>query len=120
MSSDMRTLRAFTLIEMIVVVLILGILTTLVTTSVTGLMNTSKGRSTRLMLETLAGAIEAFAEADPLGGAGQVLCDPGVEPDDSYRDVFGRYPPSPTAAFDLQAAPGTACGMTDEFDVNEG
>ena len=123
MSCEMRKLRAFTLVELVVVVAILALLATLVTSSLSGLLAGRKAANTRATMAVLSAAIEMFAEsAGPSLGVDYTdLCPPAPPPGtapDSYKHLFGLYPPSPTAAFSRPGDPSGSCPPTAENDLN--
>ncbi len=55
-----RMQRGFSLLEMLIVIAILGLIATLVYNNLGGAMDTSKVQTTRVQIETAAGAIEQF------------------------------------------------------------
>ena len=71
--------RAFTLIELLIVIGIIGILVTLVVTGTRVISNQQRVALTKTLQQNLLSIIDDFAAADPLRS--------------TYKDSFGPYPP---------------------------
>ncbi len=106
---------AFTLIELVVVIGILGLLAAIMIPSLAGVMSGSKAKQTLLTMRALETAIDAFASDNSLGGGTPIECDGDVYP---VRDLFGLLPPSPTADFTAGIGGSSACEATAENDVD--
>ena len=87
----------FTLVEIIVVVTIIALLAGIALPVAGGVLDNMKARNTRSTLDLLATAIEEYRRADPFKDGGS--CVPGAPSysTDSYKNMFGSLPPSPTA-----------------------
>jgi prepilin-type N-terminal cleavage/methylation domain-containing protein len=106
-----RSARAFTLIEMIVVVSIVAILLSLVGVGAVSWINSSKVRATAATLEALKVAIDDYVNERPMAsGRGDPRSTTGPNPNQvwtlpdghlGYDAFFGALPPSPTARIDL-------------------
>jgi len=83
----------FTLIELIVVVGIIGLLLTIAVSVSSAVWKNSKSRATKMTLETVKSAIDAFAQQDPLRNK-HVQFDPTASNNFS-KCLFGPFPPSP-------------------------
>jgi len=95
--------RAFTLIEMMIVVGIIVLLAAIVLPAAFSLLADSRVKQTKSTMNVLASAIEQFSAKKPLVFLGQKygLRENPLNPPqiDFYLAIFGNFPPSPTAAF---------------------
>jgi len=103
--------RAFTLVEVMVVVGILVILMVIAIPVATGLLDSQRGRQTLATMDTLRVAIEQFADEAPIRGEGKL----GTGTVHPYEVVFGRYPASPTSA----VLPAEGWPSTNRYPVTE-
>src|SRR5262245_14085740 len=81
------SVRGFTLVEMLVVIVILGMLMSLAIVGVTSALRTARVSKTEALIENLAGACE------------------------SYRTLWGDYPPSTMAEFKVTMPNDTNNGI---------
>lgn len=82
--------EAFTLIELIVVVVIISLLLAIALPVSTGLLNSQKAKATLMTMQTLDSAMGTFASERPIAAS-------------SYVDLFGPFPPSPVTSFVLDS-----------------
>ncbi|MGQ0627428.1 MAG: type II secretion system protein GspG [Phycisphaerales bacterium] len=120
-----RTIRrGFTLLEMMLVVLIMGILGTVAVFGAKGLLNQSRKRSTVASLKTIKGALELyngrFGEYPPSLLNLTTCTDPPIEkiPRDAWQRDFQYFFPSsgnnPNSPFDLfSSGPSPQAGDDD-------
>lgn len=82
---------AFTLMEMVVVVAIIGLLLAIAVPASVGLVNSQKAKATKATMQTLELAINSFASEKPIS-------------DDWYVARYGSFPPSPATSVVLLAS----------------
>lgn len=93
--SAIRNGRAFSLVEMLVVIGIIGLLLSIVLIVGRGALNDAKVKDTRVMLSQLNSAIQSFADADPYKSVQRAKVRYGPYPPDSIR-CFEPTPATPS------------------------
>lgn len=94
--------EAFTLIELIVVVVIISLLLAIALPVSTGLLNSQKAKATLMTMQTLDSAMGTFASERPIADPHNCLRGEAMirRP---YGEIFGPFPPSPVTAYALDS-----------------
>jgi len=104
-----RTVRAFSLVEMIAVISIIALLLALTGIAIIGLIDSAKVRGTKATMNTLKTAIDVFVNERPMASG---WGDPRIPPKPKqewrlapeklgYEAYFGAFPPTPIAQINL-------------------
>ena len=105
MASGFRLDRshAFTLVELLVVFVVIGVLISSVLVAGTALITRAKVRNTQAVLQIVREAVEEFKREGP-----SIITARQGPPEErvSYRNRYGPYPPDETEMFTKQGLPG--------------
>lgn len=104
-----RSVRAFSLVEMIVVVSIIAILLSLAGVGAVSWINSAKVTATTTTLKSLKAAIDEFVNARPIQ-------DRPIDTDIPYTVWFGNLPPCPVTPWNT-SGPGSAKPYSDDAPI---
>jgi prepilin-type N-terminal cleavage/methylation domain-containing protein len=106
----------FSLVEVLVVVAIVTVLMTFATIAVNGMIDSSRANDALALMQTIENAIAEFVQEAPLAGENEIMFKPTATDQVTYNQLFGPYPPTPTASFAPNDTMLGVYGPSDEED----